>query len=109
MSPPDLKEILEQARQMQSRMEQVQRELARRRVEGSAGGGLVTAVATGDLRIAEVRIDPQLLASGDVAMLQDLVAAAVNAALGEAQRSASEELARVAGPLAGGFPGAGQA
>jgi DNA-binding YbaB/EbfC family protein len=109
VSQPDLREILQQAQQMQERLAEVQRSLAGRRVEASAGGGMVTAVATCDLRIAEIRIEPQLFEGGDRAMVQDLVAAAVNAALAEAQRSASEELARAAGPgiPLPGMPGAG--
>jgi len=99
MSAPDLEALLAQAQKMQSRLAEAQRQLARKRVEASAGGGMVTAVATGELRIAELRIDPAVLESGDRAMLQDLVTAAVNAALAEAQRSVSEELARVAGPV----------
>ena len=54
MSTPDMGQLLAQARQMQERMQQLQRELATRRVEGSAGGGMVVAVATGDLRIVEI-------------------------------------------------------
>ena len=88
MSEPDLGALLEKAREAQSKLQELQRELAVRRVEGSAGGGMVTAVATGALRILEVRIEPSLLASGDQPMLQDLVAAAVNAALANAQRPA---------------------
>jgi len=109
MSLPDLKDLLAQAQAMQARMAGVQRELARRTVEASAGGGMVTAVATGELRIAELRIDPSLAGLGDRAMLQDLVVAAVNAALGAAQRMVQEELQRAAGlPLpAGVLPGGG--
>ena len=61
MSPPDLNELMAQARQVQERLAEVQRDLARRRVEGSAGGGMVTAVASGELRVLEVRIEPGLL------------------------------------------------
>ena len=96
--PPDLREIMAQAQQMQERIAEAQRQLAQRRVEASSGGGMVTAVATCELRIAEVRIEPSLVESGDLTMLQDLVASAVNAALGEAQRVATEELQRAAGP-----------
>ncbi len=96
MNPPDMKELLAQAQQMQSRMVETQRELARRTIEGSAGGGMVTAVATGELRIAELRIEPGVYDSGDRAMLQDLVVAAVNAALANAQRMVQEELQKVA-------------
>ena len=60
---------------------------------------MVTAVATGALRILEVRIEPSLLASGDQPMLQDLVAAAVNAALANAQRMIQEEMQRASAGL----------
>ena len=94
MSQPDLAALLDKAKQMQSRLAEVQRELAQRRIEGASGGGMVTVVATGDLRILEIRIEPSLLASGDREMLQDLTAAAVNAALAGAQRVVQEELQR---------------
>ena len=58
---------------------------------------MVTAVATCELRVAEVRIEPSLFESGDQAMLQDLVAAATNAALADAQKMVQEEMQRVAG------------
>ena len=77
-------------------MAALQRDLARRRVEGDAGAGLVRVVASGELRILELEIDPKLLESGDRAMLQDLVAAAVNAAIGNAQRMLQEEMQRAA-------------
>lgn len=94
MSQPDLAALLTKAKQMQMRLAEVQRELAQRRIEGASGGGMVTVVATGDLRILEIRIEPSLLASGDREMLQDLAAAAVNAALANAQRVVQEELQR---------------
>jgi hypothetical protein len=96
MSAPDLGALLRRAQEVQERMAALQRDLARRRVEGSSGAGLVRAVATGELRILEIEIDPALLASGDRAMLQDLVAAAVNAALQQAQRMVQEEMQRAA-------------
>ncbi|MAE96404.1 MAG: YbaB/EbfC family nucleoid-associated protein [Deltaproteobacteria bacterium] len=92
--------LFAKAQEMQSRLAQLQQELARRTVDGQAGGGMVRVVASGDLRIQEIRIEPQLLESGDMAMLQDLVAAAVNAALAEAQRMVQEEMQKAAG-LAG--------
>jgi DNA-binding YbaB/EbfC family protein len=94
VSQPDLSALLAKAKQMQARLAEVQRELAARRVEGTAGGGMVTVVATGDLRILEIRIEPSLATAGDREMLQDLTAAAVNAALANAQRMVQEELQR---------------
>jgi DNA-binding YbaB/EbfC family protein len=106
MTRPELGSLLEQAREMQTRLAAVRRELARRTVEGSAGGGLVTAVATGELHIQRVTIDPELLAGADREMLQDLVAAAVNAALAQARSMAQEELQKATGlPLGLGVLG----
>ena len=104
MKPEDLTQLMEQARQVQSRLASLQQELATRRFEGSAGGGMVTAVATGGLRIAELRIEPSLLTSGDREMLQDLMTAAVNAALTSAQTTVQEELQRASAGLM--LPGA---
>jgi len=99
MSTPDLGALLRRAQEVQQRMTALQRDLARRRVEGSAGAGLVRAVATGEMRILEIAIEPELLAGGDRAMLQDLVAAAVNAALAQAQRMVQEEMQRAAASI----------
>ena len=99
MSAPDLAAWMRRAQEVQERMTALQRELARRRVEGSAGAGMVRAVASGELRILEVEIDPKLLEGGDRAMLQDLVAAAVNAAIANAQRMVQEEMQRAAASL----------
>jgi DNA-binding YbaB/EbfC family protein len=99
VSQPDLSSLLARAKQMQARLAEVQRGLAARRVEGTAGGGMVTVVASGDLRILEVRIEPSLIAAGDREMLQDLTAAATNAALANAQRMVQEELQRESSAL----------
>ncbi len=106
MSQPDLSQLFAKAQEMQSRLAKVQQELARRTVEASAGGGMVTVVASGELRIIEVRIEPGLIESGDRAMLQDLVAAAANAALANAQKMVQEEMQRVAGVPLFTAPGA---
>lgn len=105
MSPPDMNEVIAQAQQMQARMAQLQRDLALRSFEGSAGGGMVTATATGELRITAIAIEEQLLSGGDREMIQDLTAAAVNAALANAQRSVQEEFQKLSGGLR--LPGVG--
>lgn len=108
MNPADLSELMSKAREAQTKLAELQRELAMRRVEGSAGGGMVTVVASGALRILEVRIEPSLLETGDRAMLQDLTAAAVNAALARAQQMVQEELQKASAGLAlPGTPGFG--
>jgi len=100
VKPGDVQDLLARAQEAQTRMAELQRQLAARHVEGSAGGGMVKAVATGELRILRVEIEPSLLASGDRDMIQDLTAAAVNAALTNAQRMVQEEIQRAGTTLA---------
>lgn len=89
---PDLGELVSQAQKMQARMAELQQQLAVRRFEGSAGGGMVTAVVNGQLRVMEVRLEPALFAEGDRGMIEDLTAAAVNAALANAQSEVQREV-----------------
>jgi DNA-binding YbaB/EbfC family protein len=105
VSQPDIGSLLAKAQEMQGRLADLQRSLALRTVEASAGGGMVTAIATGALRIREIRIEPAV-AAGDREMLQDLTAAAVNAALAAAERMVQEEMQRAPGlAFPAGTPG----
>ncbi len=90
-----MQEMMKRAEQMQSRMGDIQKELAARSFEASSGGGMVEATVSGALRVVSIKIEKSLLAEEDQSMLQDLVAAAVNAALSKAQESVGQELARV--------------
>ena len=72
-NPPNIAEILAKAQQVKGKLAEVQRELAVRRFEGSAGGGMVTVVVTGELRVLEVRVEPGLFAED----LEALAAVAV--------------------------------
>jgi len=91
--------------QMLSRFRQLQEDLQRQvnsvTVEASAGGGMVTVKMNGQKQVVDVRIEPDVFASKDQEMLQDLVRAAVN----EAGRRVDEELANQMKNLAGGIPG----
>jgi hypothetical protein len=91
-----MQQILKQVQQFQ---EQLQKQLDELEVEGSAGGGMVTVKMNGQKQLNEVHIEPELFASQDVEMLQDLVLAAVN----EAIRKVDEQLASQMGSLAGGL------
>jgi DNA-binding YbaB/EbfC family protein len=90
-----MQEMMQRAQQMQSRMSDLQRELGARHFEASSGGGMVEATVSGGLRVVSINIEDSLVTGDDKAMLQDLVAAAVNAALSKAQESVGQELARV--------------
>jgi DNA-binding YbaB/EbfC family protein len=79
-------------------------------VEGTAGGGAVTAKVNGRLEVVSVRIDPKLVADGDAELLEDLVAAAVNAGLVKVREAAAQSLVSASGSLASGlFPESGGA
>ena len=103
----DLGGLLKQAQQLQERLAAAQDELATRIVEGSAGGGMVTAVVNGRLEVVSVRIDPSLLDLPDREMLQDLLTAAVNTAIRAAQRMMGDEMGKLAGGLPFKLPGMG--
>jgi DNA-binding YbaB/EbfC family protein len=82
--------------------------LGRVEVEGDAGGGTVTARVNGRLEVVSVRIDPSLLSGGDVELLEELVAAAVNAGMVKAREAAARSLSGMTGGLPMGlFPGFG--
>ncbi|WP_374693374.1 YbaB/EbfC family nucleoid-associated protein [Acidithiobacillus sp. AMEEHan] len=91
--------IMKQAQQMQERLQQVQEELAHVEVQGHAGGNLVEVTMTCRNDVRRVRIDASLLEDGDKEMLEDLVAAAVNDALRNAEKTSAERLSTVTGGM----------
>jgi len=93
------------AQQMQAEMARVQAELDELTVDGTAGGGAVTAVVNGHQELVSLTIDPDVVDSDDVEMLQDLVTAAVNDGLRRVKQIAEEKMARVTGGLR--LPGMG--
>lgn len=103
----DLQKMMKQAQQMAADMQAIQAELAETEVEGSAGGGAVKVVVTGDQQVVGITIDPAVFDGApdadDVEMLGDTVTAAVNDALGKARALQEERL----GPIAGGMGGLG--
>ena len=101
----DLGGILQQAQQLQERLANVQQELASRTVEASAGGGMVTVTVNGKLELLQIRVEPSLLDSKDVEMLQDLVVAAINEGIRSAQRLVADEMGKVTGGLGIKLPG----
>lgn len=95
----DPTELMKAAQRMQEELARVQGELARKTVEASAGGGLVTVTANGKLEVLAVHIDPSVVDPKDVGMLQDLVAAATNQALARARELVESAMRRAAGQL----------
>lgn len=99
MANPDLGEIMKQAQQLQSQLSQVQEEAAKKTVTASAGGNMVIAEVSGRLELLSLKIDPVVLDGGDVEMLQDLVLAAVNQAVTQAQQMMAGEMSKLTGGL----------
>ena len=93
----DQLKMLRQVQQMQDRMSKVQTELETETVEASAGGGAVRVVATGTQKLVSVTIDPD--AAAELDMLQDMVVAAVNEAMGMSKQLAASKMQAVASGL----------
>jgi nucleoid-associated protein EbfC len=97
MAGIDLGQLFAQAQQIQEQMRRAQEGLARQEVTGHSGGGMVTVTANGTGMILKVQIDPAVVTRDDVAMLEDLVASACNAALRAAQTLQQQAAAPIAG------------
>ena len=98
-----MQQLMKQAQKMQQQMAAAQQELAEAQVTGTAGGGLVTATATGAGEVLSVKIDPKAVDPDDVESLEDLVLAAIR----DAARAAAELAEQKMGPLTQGMGGLG--
>jgi len=95
----NLASMMKQASQMQGLMNDAQEKLARVRVSGTAGGGMVIVEATGQQKVVSCQIDESLVKTGDRELIEDLVTAATNQALEKSREAAAEEMNRLAGGL----------
>ena len=92
----NIQQMMKQAQEMQNRL---QKQMAELRVEGNAGGGMVTVVINGAKQIQSLKIDPEAVSKDDVEMLQDLIVAAIN----DAQRKADEAMSQQMSGMMGGL------
>jgi DNA-binding YbaB/EbfC family protein len=86
------KNLMRQVKEMQAKLAKAQEELASAQVEASAGGGAVTVVISGQQQFLSVKISPEAVDPKDVGLLEDLVLAAINEAMGKSQKLAQERL-----------------
>jgi DNA-binding YbaB/EbfC family protein len=96
MDKTQMQALMQQAQQLQEKLQQTV-------VEASAGGGSVTVKMNGQKKVLSVTIDPEIVKTGDLEMLQDLVVAAVN----EGNRKVDEALQSNLGGMLGGMLGGG--
>lgn len=99
----DMSSLLKQAQKMQDDMQKTQEELEKQEVEGSAGGGLVKVKVSGKKKLLSIKIDPKVLDPDDVEEVEDLVMAAVNQAIDNADKLSSDEMSKVMPKLPNGF------
>ena len=95
----DIMKLMQQAQEMQGRLQQIQEELAQKTVTGTAGGGMVTVEADGKGAVRQVRIDPSVVNADDVAMLEDLVTVALRDAQAKARAMEEGEMGKAAGGM----------
>ncbi|MEJ7798701.1 MAG: YbaB/EbfC family nucleoid-associated protein [Solirubrobacteraceae bacterium] len=114
MPQPNMNQMMKQVQKMQKDMMEAQEQLAKETVQSSAGGGMVTVTVTGDLVVKDIQIDPEAIDPEDPELLQDMVLAAVNEAVRQAQELAATKMGGLTGDLdlgalggPGGIPGLG--
>lgn len=95
----DIMKILQQAQEMQGRMQKLQEELQAMTITGTSGGGMVTVEVNGQGTVKHVKLDPSVVNPADTEMLEDLIAVAV----ADAQRKAQERQQEQMGQLTGGM------
>lgn len=96
---PDFMKLMQQAQQMQTRLQQIQDELEKQSVQATSGGGMVTVTADGKGQVQRVKIDPTVVNAADVEMLEDLVLVAVRDAQKKAADLAKDEMGKLTGGL----------
>lgn len=103
--PGGMAQLMKQANQMQMRMKKVQEDMAKREFEGTSGGGAVKVKVTGEHMLTALTIDSEVMKSGDVEMLQDMILTATNDAIKIAKETNSKEMEKITGgmPIPGMF------
>ena len=102
----DIMGMMGKVKEMQSKMEKMQEEIAALEIEGKSGGGLVTVVLSGKGEMRSIKIDPSLFKEDDVEILEDLIVAAHKDAKDKGEAQAQEKMAALTAgiPLPPGIP-----
>lgn len=105
MSKKMLGDLMRQAQKLQEEMQKTQEEARKKTAEATAGGGMITVVASGAGELVSIRIEKDVVNPDDVEMLQDLILAAANEAIRRAQEMVNEDMSKLTGGLQ--LPGMG--
>ena len=95
----NMKNMMKQAQQLQTKMAKMQEEMAEKTIEASSGGGMVKVVANGKQEVVSIHIEKEVVDPEDVEMLQDLILAAINEALVQSQKMVSDEMSKLTGGM----------
>jgi len=95
----DLSSLMQQAKVMQAKMADIQKDLANKTVVGRAGGGMVEVTANGQGDILNISLEDIVIVPGEKEMLQDLIVAATNDALRRAKELSKQELSQLTGGM----------
>lgn len=102
--PGNMNNLMKQAQRMQRQMEESQKEMETKEFTAAAGGGAVEVTVTGKKEIVKVKLSEEVVDPEDIEMLEDLIVAAVNEAMRQAEEANAELMNKMAGGLGGGFP-----
>ena len=102
--PGNMNNLMKQAQRMQRQMEEGQKELEVKEFSANSGGGAVEAVVNGKKELVKLTISEEAVDPEDVEMLQDMIVAAVNEAMKQADEASQELMGKMTGGLGGGFP-----
>ena len=102
--PGSMNNLMKQAQRMQRQMEEGQKELETKEFTAKAGGGAVAVTVTGKKEITKVKLSEEAVDPDDIEMLEDLIVAAANEALRQADEANTELMSKMTGGLGGGFP-----
>jgi DNA-binding YbaB/EbfC family protein len=95
----DMGALFKQAKEMQSKMTEIQESLSQQRVEASVGGGMVQVTANGNNEILAVKVEEELINMKDKAILEDLLVGAINEAMRKANELKQTEMAKLTGGM----------
>jgi DNA-binding YbaB/EbfC family protein len=95
----NMNQMLKQVKKMQQEMAKAQQELEKKEVEGTAGGGVVKVRMNGHKQLLGIEISPEVVDPDDVEMLQDLITAAINEAMKQAEELVAKDLGKFTGGL----------
>ena len=103
----NMNQLMKQAQAMQRKIAEAQEEAAQMTGEAEAGGGVIKAVVNGDHQLVSLEIEPDVVDSEDVEMLQDLITAAVNEAMRDLDEKVEARMGQVTGGMGMGLGGFG--